>query len=336
MKEPKNLLNQISSFENIFHAFKECSRGKKKKFGYQNYLFSYGEKIKSIEDELSATSSFRWGGYREFFVHDPKKRLVMAAPFRDRVVHTAIHRVLFPIVDPQLSVRTFACRYGMGNRNASLRLLEQLRTMREKRYCIKLDVRKYFESIPHHILFAKLQSSLPDRSADKLLKSLIASHAVYRTRGRGIPIGNLTSQLFANFYLSSLDKFACMKLKIQFHEDHKEVHGCYLRYMDDMVILSDSKERAFDTATSLVRYAREELELTIPPEKMVVLGKDPIPFLGFVLSETGYRPLRRNERKFVKKVKRATAQGASLSKKAQMFQSYEAWQMLEGENSKKV
>lgn len=334
MKEQRTLLEQISSFENLHQAFRECSRGKKKTNGYQNYLFCHGEKLKSIEEEIEKTSQFRWGGYREFFVYDPKKRLVMAAPFRDRIVHTAIHRVIFPLVDPTLGIRTFACRYGMGNRNAALRLLEQLKIMGKNRYCIKLDVKKYFESIPHHVLIEKMQAALPDPSANNLMKSLIASHSTYHARKRGIPIGNLTSQLFANFYLSSLDRLACMKLKINFSEDHLEPHGCYIRYMDDMVILSKSKEQAFDTATSLVKHASDILELSIPPHKMAVLGKDPIPFLGFVLDETGFRPLRRNERKFVKKVKRATAQGKELSYKAQMIQSYESWQMLEGKKKK--
>lgn len=334
MNEQKTLLENISSFENLHHAFRECSRGKKKTNGYQHYLFAHGEKLKTIEEELLKTSHFRWGGYREFFIHDPKKRLVMAAPFRDRIVHTAIHRVIFPLVDPTLGIRTFACRYGMGNRNAALRLLEQLKVMGKNRYCIKLDVKKYFESIPHHVLIEKMQAILPDPSANNLMKSLIASHSTYHARKRGIPIGNLTSQLFANFYLSTMDRLACMKLKINFSEDHLEPHGCYIRYMDDMVILSKSKEQAFDTATSLVKHASDILELSIPPHKMAVLGKDPIPFLGFVLDEIGFRPLRRNERKFVKKVKRATAQGRDLSYKAQMIQSYESWQMLEGKKKK--
>ncbi len=169
---------------------------------------------------------------------------------------------------------------------------------------------------------------LPDRSLDKLLGSLLASHPRYHEVRRGIPIGNLTSQLFANFYLASVDRMACDLLDIDYMEDKKEVHGHYVRYMDDMVILADNKIKAFEVATSLVKHAKEDLSLTIPPEKMMVIGSDPIPFLGFVLNHDGYRTLRRNERRFAKKLKRATENGARDSLKAQMRESFESWQNL--------
>ena len=252
----------------------------------------------------------------------------MAAPYRDRIVHTAMHRVLFPIIDPTMGARTYACRYGMGNHHAVKRLREQLTVMGKNRYCVKLDVKKYFESISHEILEKRFLESLPDSSVDNLLKSLIASHEGYRKLRCGIPIGNLTSQLFANFYLSSLDKLACNLLGIDFYEDHKEAHAHYIRYMDDMVLLATDKDHALKVAEQLIKHAKDILKLTIPPEKTVILGSDPIPFLGFVLDENGHRPLRRNERKFAKKLKRADKNGASLSLKAQMVQSFEAWRLL--------
>ncbi|MFP5387194.1 MAG: reverse transcriptase/maturase family protein [Bacteriovoracia bacterium] len=329
MNPSETLFDKVSSFENLVQSFKDCSRGKKSKMGYQNYLFAYGEKLKYIEEELKKTKTFRWFGYREFDVFEPKKRLVMAAPYRDRIVHTAIHRVTFPIVDPTMGARTYACRYDMGNHHAAVRLLEQLKCMGKDRYCIKLDVKKYFESIPHEELLRRFLKMLPDRSLDQLLESLIASHPRYAAVKRGIPIGNLTSQLFANFYLSSVDRMACDLLGIDYMEDKKEVHAHYIRYMDDMVILADKKAKAFEVAKILVKYATTELGLSIPPQKTVVLGSDPIPFLGFVLNHDGYRPLKRNERRFRKKIKRATENGARESLKAQMLLSFEQWQKLE-------
>lgn len=131
----KMLIDEVSSFENLVDAFHICSRGKKSKHGYQKFLFNYGEKLKSIEQEIKSTLNFKWGNYRHFYVHDPKKRLVMAAPFRDRVVHTAIHKIIEPIVDQELGCRTFACRTNMGNRNAVIRLTEQVNNM-ENYYCV--------------------------------------------------------------------------------------------------------------------------------------------------------------------------------------------------------
>lgn len=329
MKNPTLLIDQISDFENIFLAFRECSKGKKSKDGYRNYLFAYPEKLKYLEYELKETKNFTWGGYREFYVHDPKKRLVMAAPFRDRVVHTAIHRVIDPIVDKLLGSRTYACRKGMGNRKSAERLLKQLKYMKRKRYCVKLDVKKYFESIPHKNLLEKTLNALPDYSLYKLLESLLASHNVYAKRKRGIPIGNLTSQLFANFYLSEIDHVICKNLEISHAEDPGPERDCYIRYMDDMVILSQSKEKAFKATHAALDYAHNVLELEIPPYKVMVLAGNEIPFLGFLHSENGYSPLRRNELKFIKKLKRMNKQNEPSSKKAQVIQSFEAWKILE-------
>jgi len=323
------LIRKISEFENLLAAFYDCSRGKRRKDGYQKYLFNFGEKLKYIEEEINRTKNFRWGGYREFYVHDPKKRLVMAAPFRDRIVHTALHRIVEPIIDPSFGCRTFACRAGMGNQKAAIRLQKQLSIMGKNRYCVKLDVKKYFASINHKILFDRFMNFLPDNSLSTILWSLIESHADYNLKGRGIPIGNLTSQIFANFYLSLLDKKACELLKIDFFEDKYEEGAGYIRYMDDMVILADKKEKALYAASELVRIANSKLKVEIPTYKYVVLANDPIPFLGFVLSEDGGRPLRRNERRFTKKILRLKKQGRDLSYRAQVIQSYEAWQNLQ-------
>ena len=324
-----SLLEKISSFENLLIAFKDCSRGKRRKAGYQKFLFNYGEKLKGIEQEIKSTNNFKWGGYREFYAYDPKKRMVMAAPFRDRIVHTALHLISSPIIEPTLGCRTFACRIGMGNRQASIRLQKQLKMMGKNRYCVKLDVRKYFASIDHTILFDNIIKMFPDDSLNEIFLSLIQSHPEYSKIGKGIPIGNLTSQLFANFYLSSMDKLGCDLLDIDFFEDKFENHACYIRYMDDMVIIATTKEKALDTATQLVTHARENLRLNIPDSKYVVLSNDPVPFLGYVLDDNGYRVLRRNERKFVKKIKRLKKKGFSLAYRAQVLQSYEAWQKID-------
>lgn len=323
-----NLIERIASYDNLYHAFKECSRGKKNKDGFRRYLPRHSENLKSLELEISKTKNYHWGNYREFWVYDPKKRLVMAAPFKDRIVHTAIYRVVEPIVDKTLGCRTFACRHGMGNKKAAQRLSKQLQLMGKKRYCIKLDAEKYFESINHENLLEKMMEKLPDDSLRNILTDLIASHPIYAKRKNGIPIGNLTSQLFANFYLSEVDQLACRELQICFNEDKFEDHAGYLRYMDDIVILSNSKEKSIKVANILVEYAQRELGLSIPSNKYMMLAHDPVPFLGYVHDEIGYRILRRNERRYVKKLKRMTAQGKSLSQKAMVIQSFEAWRNL--------
>ncbi len=324
----EKLIDKISSFENLYGAFRDCARGKRRSLGYKNFIFSYGEKLKSIEEELNETNNYKWSKYRDFYVYDPKKRLIMAAPFKDRVVHTAIHRVVEALIDPHLGARSYACRVGMGNRNAAIRLLKQLEAMGENRYCIKLDVQKYFESINHEVLYQMFIRYLPDNSIDELIKGLIGSHDRFKDLGRGIPIGNLTSQLFANFYLSSFDKLACKLLNIDFHNDEVSNDNFYIRYMDDSVILAKTKKEAFSVANKLVEYAKDELKLNIPKNKKVILANDPIPFLGFVLDANGYRTLRRNERKLEKKIKRYDKNNIPHSDIAIVLQSYKAWRQL--------
>ena len=208
------------------------------------------------------------------------------------------------------------------------RLLKQLEIMRENRYCIKLDVQKYFESINHEILYQRFIRYLPDNSIDEIIKGLIGSHDKFKALGSGIPIGNLTSQLFANFYLSSFDKLACKLLNIDFYTDEITNDNFYIRYMDDSVILAKNKKEAFFVANKLVEYAKDELKLNIPNNKKVILANDPIPFLGFVLDSNGYRTLRRNERKLEKKIKRYDKNNIPHSDIAIVLQSYKAWRQL--------
>lgn len=252
----------------------------------------------------------------------------MAAPFKDRIVHTSIHRILEPLLDPLLGARSYACRIGKGNRAAVIRLIEQLRRMGPHRYCIKLDVKKYFQSISHPILYDKLTRTLADETINKLLKDLIQSHERYNEINRGIPIGNLTSQIFANFYLSEIDQLACNLLDLDFYTDHQESEAFYIRYMDDIVLLCRDKKMAFSIARTIMSHAHQKLELYIPEEKMVPLSNDPIPFLGFVLSHNKQRILKRNERKFKKKVKRLKKKSRPPSYMAQVYLSYEAWKEI--------
>ncbi len=273
-------MEQIASFDNLSEAFRECSRGKKGSIGYQRGMFANGEKLLRMKERLQG-GTYEWGQYREFVVRDPKARLVMAAPFMDRVVHTAIHRVIDPLIDRQLYDRVYACRKGKGTRNAIIDLLITLRSIGQERFVMKLDVRKYFASIQHEILMKKLSDSLPDQSLTEFLWSLLRNYPEYASARRGIPIGNLTSQLFANFYLMSADRVAVDALK---NSGHKT--GFYFRYMDDMILGGSTKKMVMDAAHATIRHVKDELSLDIPYQKQMPIGNAPVPFLGFLLDQT--------------------------------------------------
>lgn len=312
------MLERISDFENLSMAFAGCSKGKKRSIGYQRLLFANGERLLKLRNDLLC-DKYLWQGYKKFIISDPKTRIIMAAPFIDRVVHHAIIRVIEPMIDINIPENVYACRKGKGNRNAALTLLNSLRTIGPNRFSIKLDVKKYFASIDHDILFDKIMSCLPDKSIESLLKGLLKSPPEYALRGKGIPVGNLTSQTFANFYLASADRVALKEFKT----------GYYFRYMDDSVFVGRDKNEIMDAASSFIEHAENHLKLEIPFYKRVPLGKAPIPFLGYLIDHTGFDVLSRNKRRFSKRIKRLNKQNIKPSYLAQVMQSYNAWCDLE-------
>jgi RNA-directed DNA polymerase len=333
-----NLLTQISNFENLDRAFVECSRRKKKCCGYQNILPVRGEKLLSIQENLR-TDQYQWGKYREFWVCDPKKRLVMAAPFADRIVHHAIHRVIEPILDKNLSDSVFACRHGRGNRSAIQILHKKLNQIpKDKRYALKLDIKQYFPSIHHEILLSHVMNQLSDLSLKKLINDLLKSHPVFAARGCGIPIGNLTSQLFANVYISELDQIACAGLSSPYFwnsESELNPQSFYIRYMDDLVLVADNKKTVCETAEKIINYAEKKLKLEIPVYKRIHLGNAAVPFLGFLIDQT-CEPLSRNKRRIRRKIKRlhkhlikpSSYKPVKPSDLEMVLQSYQAWRTI--------
>lgn len=326
---PITLLDQVADIENIYSAYKECSRGKRLSYGYLECHHNIGEHLLRIQKLLKSGEPYPWGGYREFYVCDPKRRLVMAAPFLDRVVHHAIHRVIEPLIDPLLSDWVYACRKNKGNRACALKLLEYFKRVEQNRYVIKLDVRKYFDSINHDILLTQLRAALPDSSLNILLYSLVKSHQGYAKLGRGIPIGNLTSQLFANFNLQLADQTALEVLGIPYH-GIEFCHALYLRYMDDMVIVASTKKLACEAAHEVCRIVASDLKLDIPFQKRMHLAFDPVPFLGYRIDHTGAVALKRKYINFNRKFKKLKSNpNVRLSTLAQVQQSFDAWKGLE-------
>jgi len=311
------LLEKVSNIDNLFHAYRDCARGKRHSSGYYKTLFAIGERLNIVSKQI-LSNNYKWHGYRQFYVVDPKKRLVMAAPFQDRIVHHALHRHIETILDTRLSDAVYACRHNRGNRLAVITLLEYLKELGPRRFCMKLDVEKCYESIHLKTLYTKITSALPDRSLDKILWELIHNHPEYAARGYGIPIGNLTSQLFANYYMSGADTVVHSILK----------KGRLFRYMDDLVIVGPDKDEVMEASWAAVNYVKDELKMGIPFYKMVPLGDAPVPFLGFVVDHMGYRILARNRRRYSKKMTRLKKQQARPSLMAQVQQSFDSWKLL--------
>jgi len=327
MNSQLNLLGQVATFENLMLAYKSCRKGKKETVGDQKFFTNYPERLLEIQEQI-LNGTYEWGQYREFYVIDPKKRLIMAAPFKDRIVHHAIHRIIAPFVEQDLTDAVCACRIGKGNRYAVLLLAQYLKENinMTTRYAIKLDVKQYFPSIDHKILFKELLSVLPDISLSPLLWSVIVSHKKYAERGAGIPIGNLTSQLFANFYLSAVDKVICDSLGLKYKFEEKS-SSFFIRYMDDFLIISDEKSLACKASKAAILHSHAR-GLDIPIYKRMHLSGDPIPFLGYLVSSDGITPLARNKRKIKRKLRLLEKIDVRDSYKTMVKNSYDNWSSL--------
>ena len=239
--------------------------------------------------------SWEPGPFRTFSIYEGKKRLISAVPYRDRVVHQAIMNILGPHLERSFIHDTYACRVGKGTEAARGRAQKFLRRYD---YFLHLDVVKYFPSIPHAPLKRQLERFVGDPSLSEILERIIdhtgeemPDDLVDLARRRGLPIGSLTSQWFANLFLSPLDHFVKERLSVP----------GYVRYMDDMVFFANSKERLWECEQKVRRFAGERLELDLHERPRLAPCGEGLSFLGMrlftnrrrLLPPSGYRFRRR-------------------------------------------
>ncbi|MGH7492823.1 MAG: reverse transcriptase domain-containing protein [bacterium] len=241
MRTHKNLYSQICTFENLLLASRKAARGKR----FQPHVLAFFRDFESnalqLQHELR-TFAYQPGYYNAFYIYEPKKRLISAAPFRDRVVHHMLINVIGPLFERRFIFDSYANRVGKGT-HAAIHRLQQF--MHRAKYVLKLDLRQYFPSIDHQILKQLIRRVINDAEILWLIDTIIdGSNPQVETnwyfpgddlftpfgRRRGLPIGNLTSQFFANVYLNPFDHFVKEDLRCRM----------YARYVDDAVILGDS------------------------------------------------------------------------------------------------
>jgi RNA-directed DNA polymerase len=267
MKRLGNLWPQIVEFENLYIASRQAQKGKRFRENVLAFNYALESEIFTLQAEL-ISQSYQPGAYRTFEIRDPKPRLISAAPYRDRVVHHALCNIIVPPLDKTLIGGTYANRVGYGTHRA----LNQFTLFsRSHQYILQGDIRKYFPSIDHEILKTLIRRKIKCPQTLWLIDSIIDSsneqEPAYKhypgdelltpvQRRRGLPIGNLTSQFFANFYLSPLDHFVKEQLKI----------CSYLRYVDDFALFSDDKEKLTQCLKEVEKFL-DTLRLTLHPIK---------------------------------------------------------------------
>jgi RNA-directed DNA polymerase len=270
MKRAHHLFEQVASFSALLAAAGRAARGHRHTTGAARFLVEKEVRCLALERELV---SGEWSphGYETFTVHDPKTRLISAAPFVDRVVHHAICTPLEPVLERWMLPHSHACRRGRGTHGA---LREALRLTRRYGAFLKLDVRHHFETIDHAVLKGVLRSRIKDRRFLELCNRITDFGAPGSPPGRGLPIGNLTSQHFANAFLTPLDHLVVHRLR----------PSGYVRYMDDLLLFDDSQCRLAEHEVAIATFLSESLRLDVKTEATRRgAPSSGVPFLGFRL-----------------------------------------------------
>ncbi len=305
-KRFNNLFPQIASFANLFAAWEAARRGKRRRSDVAAFEAHLETNLLRLERQLR-DGSYRPGRYRSFYIREPKRRKISAAPFRDRVLHHALARVIGPIFEARFSSASYACRVGKGTHRAAN---HAQRLLRRYRYVLKADIAQFFPSIDHEVLTTLLARHIACRPTLELCRRIMASgdgilaseytiqyfpgdDLFAALRPRGLPIGNLTSQFWANVYLNGLDTLLQRELRLP-----------HVRYCDDILVFADSKPALHEALAALGERAAQ-LRLTLHPKKTRIYAADEgVEFVGYRLFRE-YRRLRRsNVRLFARRLRR--------------------------------
>jgi len=280
MKNYKKLFNKIVEPEHLFSAWEEFKSNKRKKVDVQSFEKDLEQNIFDLSRNLKA-KTYRHGAYTGFYIYDPKRRHIHKAIVRDRVLHHAIFKILNEIFEPTFIPNSFSCRIGKGTHkgvNAVSNMVRKVsRNYTAPCIALKCDIRKFFDSIDHEILLGILRKRIKDQDLMELLEEIVVSFNGSRSdlfNQRGVPIGNLTSQIFANIYMNEFDQFIKHELKAQY----------YARYTDDFVILSHNEAILRDQLDRINSFLKSTLALELHPQKVIFRRyHQGIDFLGYVV-----------------------------------------------------
>ncbi len=327
MKKYKHLFEKLCSWQNIILAWRKARKGKTKK----DYVLEFESDIKNnlslIKKELENLSYYP-KPLKRFIVKDPKTRVIHSSAFRDRIVYHAIVNIIEPIFEKVFIHDSCASRIGKGNLFALKRFDEFKRRVSKngktkgwfnsnqiKGYCFKADIKHYFQEVDHTILFRILSRKIGDEKILEIIQRIL-NNFDSETLGKGMPLGNLTSQFFANVYLNELDYFVKHNLKAKY----------YLRYVDDFVILHNSREQLENWKEEINNFLIKNLKLELHPQKTKIISLSRgIDFVGF-RNFYHFRLLRKSNVRSIKiKIKNLLSGEFSNEKLLESFQGWCAY-----------
>lgn len=271
-----HVFHNIISVENLLISWQEFLRGKRKRKDVAEFSLHLMDNILELNQNL-LEKTYKHGSYLAFAINDPKPRLIHKAPVRDRLLHHAVYRILYPYFDRKFIYDSYSCRIDKGTH----RVIKRFRNYGGKAsgnntktvWVLKCDVKKFFSSINHGILKTILRRYIDDKDTMGILNGIIDSFNTVGRKGFGLPLGNLTSQLLINIYLNELDQFIKRKLKVRY----------YIRYADDFIILSENNVSLYQYITTVGKFLKENLELELHPDKVFIKTfASGVDFLGWI------------------------------------------------------
>jgi retron-type reverse transcriptase len=291
-----HLWERVIDFENVYHAFREATKGKRYRRGALKFKNLLDENLIILINDLEY-ESYQLQDYRQFYVNEPKRRLISAPQFRDRVMHHALCQVIEPIFENRFVDETFACRDGRGT-HASMKYVLKCARAAKRRwgnyYVLKGDIQHYFPTVDHELLKGVIRRNIADAKVLRLIDTIIDSYNTDGEPGKGIPIGALTSQLFANVYFGPVDHWIKEQNPIKY----------YTRYMDDFVIIHNDKNFLKELLEKLEVFLHDKLKLTINPKTAIYPGRHGIDFCGYRVWPSHVKPrkstVKRAKRRFRK------------------------------------
>jgi len=289
------LLEQITAFENLWQAFRLAKRGCGATPAVCRFAFYLEPELLRLQAELQH-GTYQPGRHRYFTIHDPKRRTIAVAPFRDRVVHHAIVRALTPIYERVFIFDSYATRPGKGT-HAAIRRAQTF--LRRHAWYWKTDIDQYFDSVDHAVLLDLLERKMKDRAVLALLARIIRNTPV---SGKGLPIGNLTSQFLANVYLDPLDHAIKERLRVP----------GYVRYMDDLVLFAPSRRALLTWGGDIAEFVQARLHLRLKAHATLLnRAAHGLSFLGMRIFPNVIRMKPVNRRRSLKRLARREAEWAA-------------------------
>ena len=290
-KSIKNCYDKKLTFDNLLSAHNRARKGKRDKREVILFQMDLETNLINLYNNLK-NGTYRQGKYREFTIYEPKERVIKSLPYIDRIVHQwYVGEFIKPYIVSRFINDSYACIDNRGTHNAIEKLQLYMRNMKRKYnnyYVLKCDISKYFYSIDKETLFDVIQKYISDKKILELTKNIIFDN----DEKTGIPIGNYTSQYFANIYLNELDYYIKYDLKIKY----------YIRYMDDFVLLLKNKQEAKEILNKIKLFVNNKLKLNLNKKTDYYPNYKGIDFCGYIVYETHIKVRKRCIKKIKKKV----------------------------------